>query len=241
MDRLHQSGSAPEIPGRRVIIMGETVFSVLGPIMVGPSSSHTAGVARLGQIARNILGKKPNRAEITFLGSFATTYKGHGSDRAVIGGLLDMDSADARIPRALEIAAEEGLSYKIRTIDQAAGHPNSLEIALWNGEEKVELLGSSRGGGNILVEKINGFDVHLDGKYPSLWILHYDRPGMVGKIASLLAEKQINIAYMRLERSQPRGLASMTIECDDPLEKELIEEIRQKEFVQSCRYIPRVR
>ncbi len=221
--------------------MGENIFSVLGPIMVGPSSSHTAGVARLGKMARNILGKEPEGAEITFFGSFATTYKGHGSDRAVIGGLLGMDSSDGRIPNALEIASEMGFKYTFKAIEPVSGHPNSLEIKTWNKEETIEMLGSSRGGGNILIEKINGFDVLLDGQYPTLWILLFDRPGMVGKIASLLASKMINIANMRLERSQPRGLASMTIECDNAVGPEIIEEIRQKEFVSSCRYIPRVR
>lgn len=221
--------------------MGETVFSVLGPIMVGPSSSHTAGVARLGQMARNILGGPPLGVEIGFFGSFATTYKGHGSDRAVIGGLMGMDSADSRIPRALQIAAEKGLEYTIRTGDQASSHPNSLEIIAWNEEDRIEMVGVSRGGGNIIVEEINGFDVRLDGQYPSLWILHDDRPGMVGKIASLLASRKINIAYMRLERSQPGGLASMTIECDDQVDAKTIREIGQKDSVQNCRYIPRVR
>lgn len=221
--------------------MSETIFSVLGPVMIGPSSSHTAGVARLGKIARNILKGNPQKAEIEFMGSLASTFRGHGSDLAVIGGLLGMDSSDTRIPKSFELAEASGLTFSFRTRERVKGHPNTLKISVSSTEDLIEMIGSSRGGGNILVEKINGFDVNFRGVYPSIWILHYDRPGMVGWAASLLAKEEINIAEMSLKRSQPRGFASLILQCDSQVPAHIIEKMGERENVKSCRYIPPVR
>ncbi len=221
--------------------MRETIFSVIGPVMIGPSSSHTAGVARLGKISRHILDREPEYAEIYFFHSLAETLRGHGSDRAVIGGILGFDSADEKLPESLELAGERGLEFTLKKGEERGAHPNSLLIKLESSGETVEVFGSSRGGGNILVEKINGFDVSLEGRYNALWILHLDRPGLVAEIASLLAAGGINIAFMRLQRSQPRGMASLVVECDQHPGERIQEDISRIKFVESCRIIPPVR
>ena len=154
------------------------VFDIIGPVMIGPSSSHTAGAVRLGRVAWKILGERAVQAEILLSGSFAQTYRGHGTDKALIAGIMGMHSDDERIRRSLTLAGEEGLAYAFTTEDIPGAHPNTARIHLKgeNGAE-CEVQGASIGGGNILVTEINGMEVSFTGQYNTLMVLHYDKPG----------------------------------------------------------------
>lgn len=191
------------------------VFDIIGPIMIGPSSSHTAGAVRIGKYARSILGSKPIRAEIRFCGSFAKTYKGHGTDKAIVAGILGMEPDDARIKTSLETAGTEGLSYQFVTADIENVHPNTAEIVL-TGEagNSVLVRGSSIGGGNIIITKINETAVSINGKSTTLIIPHRDVPGMIAAVAKILAENGVNIHGFSLSRDRKGGTAVMTIEVD---------------------------
>lgn len=191
------------------------VFDIIGPIMIGPSSSHTAGAVRIGKYANLILGERPVKAKITFAGSFAKTYRGHGTDKAIIAGLLGMNTDDKRICNSLEIAIDEGLEYTFETTVLEGVHPNTAIIEL-EGEsgKKVNVTGASVGGGNILMNKINGADVMISGKSAALIITHRDIPGMVAKVSNVLGNSGININNFSLNREEKGGIAIMTIEID---------------------------
>lgn len=191
------------------------VFDILGPVMIGPSSSHTAGAARIGLITRALLGHPAVKAQILLHGSFAKTYKGHGTDKALVAGILGMQADDERIRFSLNVAANEGLSIEITTGELDGAHPNTAEITLTaaNGEE-VSLRGSSIGGGNILVTKVNGMDVSLTGQHTTLIVLHKDTPGTIAAVTELMADCGVNICNFRLSRKAKGGQAVMTIEID---------------------------
>lgn len=199
------------------------VFDILGPIMVGPSSSHTAGAVRLGIMARKILGVEPDKAEIRLHGSFAETGKGHGTNLAFAAGLMGMGTDDERIPQALALAKEKGLDIQFTSADLGDVHPNTAEFHLraQDGRSAV-VLGSSIGGGQIKIVAINGFPVEISGDYPTLVILHRDLPGVVAQVTSLLATAQVNIAQMRVSREK-RGAQALTIvETDQPLDSSVM-------------------
>ncbi|SPF54986.1 putative L-serine dehydratase, beta chain [Candidatus Desulfosporosinus infrequens] len=199
------------------------VFDLLGPIMVGPSSSHTAGAVRLGGMARKILGEEPVRGIIVLHGSFATTGKGHGTNLALSAGLLGMDPDDERIPQALEIAKERGLNFTFETADLGDIHPNSVKFDMLsrNGQH-VQVLGSSIGGGSIVIKEINGFQVEIRGDYPTLVILHRDFSGVVAQVTLLLATAQINIASMRVSREKKGAQALMILETDQKTDEAVL-------------------
>lgn len=204
------------------------VFDIIGPIMIGPSSSHTAGAVRIGKYAHLVLGERPTKAKIGFTGSFAKTYLGHGTDKAIIAGVLGMDTDDNRICNSLEIAREEGLDYTFETMELDGVHPNTVEIEL-EGESgrRVEIRGSSVGGGNILINRINGSEVMISGKSAALIVTHYDVPGMVAKVSNVLSNRGININKFSLSREEKGGLAIMTIEIDgeiDPSIQQIIQD-----------------
>ena len=166
------------------------VFDILGPIMIGPSSSHTAGAVRIGKYARSVLGKTPVKAVIRFSGSFAKTYKGHGTDKAVIAGILGMDTDDSRIRNSMQIATEEGLDFTFIEEDIDGAHPNTAEITLTDADGRSALIqGASIGGGNIVINKINDTEVSISGKSDTLVIPHDDVPGMIAVVTNILAEK----------------------------------------------------
>lgn len=199
------------------------IFDVLGPVMIGPSSSHTAGVVRIGNIARRILGHTPSHAHIQFHGSLAKTYRGHGSDKAVVAGLLGFRPDDVRIRDSLELAKEAGLSYEIETIWLENVHPNTmvLDLSCDETKDRFTLQAASVGGGNILVQKINEIDVLFDGYYDTLIIIHQDMPGAVSLVSNVLVMEKINIAGMKVYRSKKGGRAIMVIEVDGRLDKQL--------------------
>ncbi len=194
------------------------VFDILGPVMIGPSSSHTAGAVRIGLITRTLLGSEPQKASILLHGSFAKTYKGHGTDKALIGGILGMQTDDSRIRQAPEIARQQGLIVEILTDDIDGAHPNTARIYLYDDSGRmVSLQGSSIGGGNIHITEVNDMPVSITGQHPTLIILHRDAPGTIAAVTEVMAESGINICNFRLARDQKGGQAVMTIETDGQL------------------------
>lgn len=191
------------------------VFDIIGPVMIGPSSSHTAGAVRLGRVAWQILEDRPVKAVIELSGSFAQTYKGHGTDKALIAGIMGMDSYDERIRCSLELAREQGLEYEFHEVNIPDTHPNTAHIFLYGESGKTaDIQGASVGGGNILVEKINEMDVAYTGQSTTILVRHYDRPGAIAAVTNFMAYSDVNIGNFRLSRQKKGGEAIMTIEID---------------------------
>ena len=208
------------------------IFDVLGPIMIGPSSSHTAGAARLGKIARTIVNKPIK--DVTFLlhGSFKETYKGHGTDRALVAGILGMMPDDERLRDALLIAEKEGLEVHFLPADLGQVHPNTVKILMTDCDDiNWEVLGSSIGGGLVEIYEINGNKAKITGEYPTIITCHDDIPGTVSKVSTLFYDNDINIAHMTLVRSQKGKDATMTFEVDNNVSEELIAAIKAVEGV----------
>ena len=195
-------------------------FDIIGPIMIGPSSSHTAGACRIGNYARAVLGEEPMNVTIRFSGSFRTTYKGHGTDKALIGGLLGYKTDDIRIRDSLELIKKDKRNFQIIEEDIELAHPNTALITMRkkNGET-VSLQGASVGGGNILITKINNVDVSINGLYDAIIVGHKDIPGMIYKITKVLFEHNININSLTLHRTSKHGDAVVIIEVDNQLDK----------------------
>jgi L-serine dehydratase len=204
------------------------VFDMLGPIMVGPSSSHTAGAVRLGLMAGKILGTKIIEARIYLHGSFAETGKGHGTHLALTAGLLGMQPDDERIRLASKLAEEAGLRIQFEKRNLGEVHPNSVRFYLTGpGGEKAETTGCSVGGGRILITEINEFSVEFMGEYPTLVLLYADSPGMVAEITKVLAAAGVNIAQMKVSREGRGRTALAVIETDEKIREEVIEKIRK--------------
>lgn len=197
------------------------IFDIMGPIMVGPSSSHTAGAVRIGYITRKLLGEKPVKAELLLHGSFAATGEGHGTDKALAAGLLGMKPDDERIPHSLEIAQENGLAITIGSVVLRNVHPNTALLRVeGEGGRKLEVEASSLGGGRIQINKLDGIQANFSGDCPTLVVHNMDQPGHVGEVTSLLARFHVNIATMQLYRNVRGGYAVMVLECDQPIPKE---------------------
>jgi len=194
------------------------IFDIIGPIMIGPSSSHTAGAVRLGNIARNILGEEPKRAKITLYNSFAKTGAGHGTDKALVAGVLGYKPDDERIKNAFEDAKQKKLVYELIYGNAKPDfHPNTAEFCLKGENEKTEVLGASVGGGRVTIFSIDGFSTEFSGSYNTIMTVHKDRPGIISKVTSYLAEKKVNIAEMKVSREARGEKALMIIETDEPL------------------------
>ena len=192
-----------------------SLFDIIGPVMIGPSSSHTAGAARIGRVARQLLGEKPVKAVISFHGSFEKTYRGHGTDRAVIGGLLDMPVDDDRLRRSLKIAKEAGMEVTFRPVHLRDAHPNTMVVeAVGEHGKRVRLQAASIGGGRIRVQYLDGLEMGFSGDRITLVIRHGDAPGVIAKVSQILADANINIATMRVFRTAAGGAAAMAIELD---------------------------
>lgn len=201
------------------------VFSIIGPSMVGPSSSHTAGAVRLGRVARQLLGELPERVEIVFYGSFAETYQGHGTDLAIVGGLLDYETDDPRIPTSLITMSQLGIEIIFKQGKGQPWHPNTAKMTLFINERRLSVMGASIGGGNIEIMTVDDFDVKFTGMYPTLVIYHNDRPGMIADVADILRRELINIGHMDLDRKERSGDAMTIVEVDSPISDDLIVEI----------------
>jgi len=217
------------------------LFDILGPVMVGPSSSHTAGACRLGLMARAILGATPERALIRLHGSFAATGEGHGTQRAMVGGLLGLTPDDLRLRRAFEEADDAGLDYEFQTVDLGDDeHPNTAEIEASHGAERLVVRGSSVGGGRVEITKIDDFPVSLGGDYHTLVIAAHDRPGTIASISGVFADAGINMATMRVDRSGRHKEALMTMEVDGPIPDRAMETIRNFDWLIWARRIQQV-
>ncbi|WP_044642561.1 L-serine ammonia-lyase, iron-sulfur-dependent subunit beta [Risungbinella massiliensis] len=204
-----------------------TVFDIIGPVMIGPSSSHTAGAARIGRAARTIFGREPQKVTITLYGSFAKTYRGHGTDIALAGGLMDFDTFDQRIPQALEIAEEKGIEIQFVESDEEADHPNTARLRLEDEKGSVEVVGISIGGGKMEIVELNQFELKLSGNDPALLVLHEDRFGAIAQVATILAHHEINIGFMQVSRKEKGSTALMSIETDQQVGTKIQEEIRK--------------
>ena len=203
------------------------LFDVLGPVMTGPSSSHTAGAVRIGLTARKLLGEPPAEAEILLHGSFAATGRGHGTDRALVAGLLGMQPDDEAIPRSFALARAAGLRFSIGSVVLRGAHPNTalLRLAGPSGR-KLEVMGASIGGGRINICQIDGITTNFGADHDTLIVHNLDTPGHVAAVTGCLSAREINIATMQLYRSTAGGYAVMVLECDQPLPDTLVADVR---------------
>ena len=208
------------------------VFDIVGPVMIGPSSSHTAGAARIGKTAALLLGTPIASADILFSGSFAKTYKGHGTDKAIVGGILKMDPWDPGIRTSLLMAEKLGIRITLRTGIIENSHPNTALVTLTDiHNNTMSVQGSSVGGGNIVITKINGMEVYFTGQNTTLIVMHQDVPGTIAHVTGLVAAHQANICNFRLNRKEKGGLAIMTIEMDSSFDESLISQIQALPYV----------
>jgi L-serine dehydratase len=211
-----------------------SLLDIIGPVMVGPSSSHTAGACRLGLLARGLVGGTPQRARVELHGSFARTGEGHGTDKAIVGGLMGFRPDDERIRNALEIAEREGLRYvfeKTKLGEDDAIHPNSVRITLERGDRTAVVLGSSLGAGRILITEIDGFPVDVTGSYHTMVLVAEDVRGSIARIATILADDGLNIATLRLTRKERGGDAFMVIELDEAPDEKAAADIHALDWV----------
>ena len=208
-----------------------SVFDIIGPVMIGPSSSHTAGAVRIGQLARKIYGREPQRILVQFYGSFAETYKGHATDVAVIGGILAFETDDVRIPDSLAIAAERGIAVTFSREEAVPNHPNTMKITLQSDGDPLEVTGISIGGGTVQITELNGFPLRLSGDNPALLILHKDVYGTIASVADILAIYRINVSNMEVSRIEKGKDALMVIETDQSVPPEAIQIIANRDNI----------
>ena len=214
------------------------IFDILGPVMVGPSSSHTAGAARIGLIARQLFGRQPEKATVYLHGSFAATGKGHGTDKALIAGLLGMMPDDMRIPTSFEVAHEEGMEFTIQNKDIKEAHPNTAQIIMEaNGAPTMKIQAYSIGGGRIRVCKLDGIDVNFSGESCTLIIRNVDEPGRIREVANALSNAEINVATMQVFRDKRGGFAVMVVETDQVVPKEAIDDLESKQGIIRVKFL----
>jgi len=214
------------------------MFDIIGPIMIGPSSSHTAGAARIGKIARLLLGGEPVEAKIGLWGSFQKTYQGHGTDRALIGGLLGMDVDDIRLRDSLHYAQQAGLSSMFYNARLRNVHPNTVVLDITNAQGRsIQLQAASVGGGEIVIQSVDGLETGISGHANTLVMMYKDTPGMIAMISGQVAASRLNIATMRVSRSSAGGEAMVTLELDGSADTALIERLSQLKDVYHVSYL----
>ncbi|MFX0057213.1 MAG: L-serine ammonia-lyase, iron-sulfur-dependent subunit beta [Candidatus Heimdallarchaeota archaeon] len=205
-----------------------SIFDVIGHIMVGPSSSHTAGACQIAYVAQLLFGKKPKKIKIGLHGSFAETYKGHGTDIAILGGLLGFTPEDDMIKKAFEIAEREGLDYLFELVDLGVDyHPNSVSIEMIDGSEKMTVIGSSIGGGNIIIKEVDGLEAGFGGEPNTLVILNHDKIGALVNIANTLQKFKLNIGSMKISRNLKKKIALTWLEADTAIPEDLIDALKK--------------
>jgi L-serine dehydratase len=220
-----------------------SLLDIIGPVMVGPSSSHTAGACRLGLLARGLVGGTPERALIELHGSFARTGEGHGTDKAIAGGLMGFRPDDGRIRDALDIAEREGLAYtfeKTKLGEEGETHPNTVRITLERGDRTSVMTGSSLGAGRILVNEIDGYPVEVHGNYHTIVLVAEDIKGSIARISGILADDGVNIANLRLTRKERGGDAFMVIEVDERPGEKVRDDLRALPWVRWTHRIDKV-
>jgi L-serine dehydratase len=217
-----------------------SILDVMGPVMVGPSSSHTAGTARLGRVAREILDDDPVEVHFFLHPPLASTYRGHGSDFALTGGAIGLDVDDPQIPEAIRIAEQKGVTVEFAEEDLGEVHPNTVRVAIRGATREAEIIGSSIGGGVIEVFKINGFQARFKGDSPTLLLFYRDRPGMIAEVANIIADEGINIASLYCSRKQRGKDAFMQVDVDSPLSDAALKRICSVVDVADARYLDRI-
>lgn len=214
------------------------LFDIVGPVMVGPSSSHTAGAVRIGRIGWRLLNEPVAKAEIYLHGSFLATGKGHGTDRALVAGLLGLTADDGRIPDSFALAKEWGMEYSFAGIELRDAHPNSVLMKLTGAKgRRLEVIAASLGGGRIRVCEIDGLEANFCGDYPTLIVRNQDQPGHVAEVTSMLSHKSVNIATMQLYRDKRGGSAVLVVECDKEVPKEGIRWLEKLEGIYKVTYL----
>lgn len=204
----------------------KSVFDIIGPTMVGPSSSHTAGAVRIGRVARELFGEQPQNVNIYLYGSFMETYRGHGTDVALVGGLLGYDTDDSRIEHSLEKAQSLNINVNFIEMSEERSNPNTAIIEMTKGDHTISVEGISIGGGKIEIIAINGFTLAISGNYTKLLVFHQDAFGTIGKVANIIGENGINVGSMQVARKEKGDQALMTCELDDEISNSVLEQIR---------------
>ncbi len=218
-----------------------SILGIMGPVMVGPSSSHTAGAARLGLLARLAYGRPVERVELILFNSLAETGKGHGTDKALVGGILGLAVDDERLRNAFDVAREQGVGFSFARRLDPDKHPNYVEIVFRGSarEEPFTVCGISLGGGSVRVTSVNGFAVEFSGRYDVLLLTYRDVPGMVGFMGDALGSRQINIAHLHISRDPETDLALALLKLDGPCPAEVVAELRAHQDMRDVTYIPR--
>lgn len=213
------------------------IFDIIGPIMVGPSSSHTAGAVKIGYVAGRLLAEPVKEAQINLHGSFQATGRGHGTQYALVAGLLGMKPDDKRIPESFDYAEKAGMMIRFGEVDLKDAHPNSAQLILTGRDgRKLEIIGESLGGSLINIARIDGLSANFSGEYPTLIVHNLDQPGHVAEVTSMLSHKSVNIAKMQLYRANRGGEAVMVIECDQEIPLDSIKWLSHLEGVQKVTY-----
>lgn len=213
------------------------LYDIIGPVMVGPSSSHTAGAVKIGYVSRKLMAQPIVKAQILLYGSFLATGKGHGTQIAIVAGLLGMKTDDCRIPDSFRLAGEAGMEISFGEAELKDAHPNSAQLIL-TGEDgrQLEIVGESIGGSRINIASIDGLSANFSGDYPTLIVHNLDQPGHVAEVTSMLSHKSVNIATMQLYRAGRGGHAVMVIECDQEVPKESIQWLAHLEGIEKVTY-----
>ncbi len=215
-----------------------SIFDIMGPLMVGPSSSHTAGAAKIGYISSQLLGEVPSKVKIYLHGSFADTGAGHGTDKALLAGLLGMREDDERIPNSMEWADKIGMEYEFSKVHLKNVGPNTVKMHLYSKKDReLEIVATSIGGGRISIEQIDGIDTHFSGDFSTLIVHNIDQPGHVAEVTSALAHKSVNIASLQLFRNKKGGYAVMIVETDQNIPSNTVKWIEHLEGVIKVTYL----
>jgi L-serine dehydratase len=219
----------------------DSVFRLLGPIMTGPSSSHTAGAVRIGRTARLLFGKEPKNVIVYFHGSFAETWRGHGSDKAVIGGLLGFKTFDERIKEADKYAEEAGLNVHFKRINLGSDyHPNSIKITIEDDENPVSIIAESVGGGDILIKNVLGYPTEISGENVTLILKHKDFVGTLSKITGIISQMGLNILSLRSKDIAKQKESLTIIEIEDEAPKDLKEKLQEINGMELVRILPSI-
>ena len=214
------------------------IFEIIGPVMVGPSSSHTAGAVRIGYVARMLMGEPVVKAKILLYGSFLATGKGHGTQRALVAGLLGMQPDDMNIPESFEIARTQGMEVAFGESHLKEAHPNTAQLILEGASGRtLEVVGESLGGSRINIAQLDGIATNFSGDYPTLVVHNLDQPGHVAEVTSMLSHKSVNIAAMQLYRSNRGGEAVMVVECDQEIPQEALKWLEHLEGIRKVTYL----
>ncbi|MBR6618937.1 MAG: L-serine ammonia-lyase, iron-sulfur-dependent subunit beta [Clostridia bacterium] len=219
-----------------------SVFDVIGPNMVGPSSSHTAGAASIALLAKKMIGEPIKSVEFTLYGSFAKTYKGHGTDKALVGGMLGFETDDVRIRDSFSIAAENGLEFCFlcNNDEDEDVHPNTVDMFITGQSgRQLTVRGESLGGGKVMLTRINGVKVQFTGEYHALIVIQRDHPGVVAGITSVLSSWDVNIAYLRVFREEKGGLAYTIVESDEEITEKAVDVIKKNPAIKDIMLVKR--